>query len=115
MEPPPRQPEVHDPGFAGRPIRVGGTILGAHRDICAFFHIHDDEYRVLLPFIKDGFENGEKAVHIIDLGRRDDHVRWLRDAGINVAEAQQAGQLELRGWAEAHLRGGSFDKSRSWL
>jgi hypothetical protein len=26
MEPPSRQPEFHDLGFAGRPIRVGGTI-----------------------------------------------------------------------------------------
>jgi hypothetical protein len=43
MKAPPRQPEVDDPGFAGRPIRVGGTILGAHRHICTFFHSHDDE------------------------------------------------------------------------
>ena len=29
---------------------------------CAFFNSDDEEYRVLLPFIKEGFEYGDKAV-----------------------------------------------------
>src|SRR5713226_2021778 len=37
-----------------RLIRIGGTILGSRRHICAFFKSHDDQYGVLLPFIKDG-------------------------------------------------------------
>jgi len=31
MEPPSRQPEFHDLGFAGRPIRVGGTLSAENR------------------------------------------------------------------------------------
>ena len=95
------------------PIRIGGTILGPHRHICAFFNSHDDQYSVLLPFIKDGFKWGEKAVHIINPMRRDEHVRQLRSAGIDVAAAQQNGQLDLLDWTEAHLQGGSFDQSRT--
>ena len=49
------------PEERNRPIRLGGSVLGPPRHICAFFNSHDDEYRVLLPFIKDGFECGEKA------------------------------------------------------
>ena len=41
--------------FADRPIRLGGTILGAHRHLCAFFNGYDDQARELLPFIRDGF------------------------------------------------------------
>ncbi len=98
---------------AGRLIRLGGAILGTHRHICAFFNSHDDQYRVLLPFIKDRFECGEKAVHIIDPQRRDEHVRRLLTAGIDASAVQQAGQLDLREWSEAHLRGGSFDQRRT--
>src|SRR5260370_40295348 len=98
---------------AGRLIRLGGAILGTHRRVCAFFTSHDDQYRVLLPFIKDGFECGEKAVHIIDPQRRDEHVRRLLAAGIDASAAQQAGQLDLREWSEAHLRGGAWDQPRT--
>ncbi len=98
---------------ADRPIRIGGTILGAQRHICAFFKSHDDQYRVLLPFIKDGFKWGEKAVHIVDPTRRDEHLQQLRSAGIDVTAAQQKGQLDLLEWADVHLQGGFFDQNRT--
>jgi hypothetical protein len=93
--------------------RIGGTILRSHRHICGFFNNHDEQFRVLLPFIKEGFQRGEKAVHIIDPMRRDEHVRQLLSAGIDIAAAQRDGQLDLRDWADAHLRGGSFDQERT--
>ena len=36
----------------------------------AFFNIAEDVYHVLLPFIRDGLECGEKAVHTVDPRRR---------------------------------------------
>jgi hypothetical protein len=65
---------------SSRPIRLAGSILGPPRHICAFFNNPDNEYRVLLPFIKDGLELSEKAVH----NRRDDHLRRLNVADIDV-------------------------------
>jgi len=64
------------------------------RHICAFFNSHDEEYRVLLPFIKDGLEAGEKVVHTVDPQRRDEHFQRLASAGIDVAAARDSGQLE---------------------
>jgi hypothetical protein len=48
------------------PIRFAGSDLGAQRHICAFFHSSDEAYRVMLPFIKDGFDCGHKSFHVID-------------------------------------------------
>lgn len=87
--------------------------LGVHRHVCGFFSSRDDEYRMLLPFIHDGITAGEKAVHIIDPERRDDHVQRLGSAGIDAGAAEENGQLDLREWADAHLRGGSFDQDRT--
>ena len=53
-------------GETEQPIRFAGSALGAQRHVCAFFHSADEEYGVLLPFIKEGFERGEKAFHIVD-------------------------------------------------
>jgi hypothetical protein len=36
---------------------------------------------VLLSFIKDGFERGDKAFRIVDLELRDRHLRRLESAG----------------------------------
>jgi hypothetical protein len=51
-------------------VHLAGATLGEHRRICAFFHSADEDYRVLLPFIKEGLRRGEKAYHpIIDAMR----------------------------------------------
>lgn len=94
------------------PIRFAGSALGAQRHICAFFHSSDEEYQVILPFIKDGFECGHKALHVVDPNLRREHRQRLVAAGIDVAKAEQTGQFELREWADAYLRDGRFDQDR---
>ena len=94
------------------PIRFAGSELGEARHVCAFFNSADEEYRVLLPFIKDGFECGHKAVHVVNPGRRHDHLERLTAVGIDIASTQRSGQLELRTNVEAYLRDGRFDQDR---
>jgi hypothetical protein len=97
---------------AAQPIRFAGSHLGESRHVCAFFHNADEEYRVMLPFIKDGFECGDKAVHIVSPNRRSDHLKRLAAVGIDSTSAEQSGQLELLNNTEAYLRDGCFDQDR---
>jgi hypothetical protein len=94
------------------PIPFAGAQLGETRHVCAFFNGSDEAYRVLLPFIKDGFACGDKAVHVINPGERCDHLQRLAAAGIDAAAAEASGQLELRTNTEAYLRDGRFDQGR---
>jgi hypothetical protein len=93
-------------------IRFAGSELSGQRHICAFFHSADDEYRVVLPFIKDGFECGHKAFHVVDPKLCEEHRNRLKSAGIDVAAAEESDQLDLRNWDEVYLRDGRFDKDR---
>ena len=95
-----------------KPVRLAGSVLGRSRHVCAFFDSKNDEYRVLLPFIKDGFEQGDKAFHIVDQNHRAEHLRRLKEAGIDVDEAEVSGQLEVRRWEDAYLLDGHFDQDR---
>lgn len=95
-----------------RTVRLAGTELGRSRHVCAFFHSKDEEYRVLLPFIKEGFEQGDKAFHIIKDDHRPEHRRRLKQAGVAVEEAERNGQLEVRRWEDAYLQDGHFDQNR---
>ena len=56
------------------PIRFAGSVLSAKRHICGFFRTPEEEYQLLLPFIKEGIERGEKAFHVVDPKMRDEHV-----------------------------------------
>jgi hypothetical protein len=94
------------------PISLAGSRLGEIRHVCAFFNSDDEEYRVLLPFIKDGFECGDKAVHIVNPAQHHDHLRRLAGIGIDTAAAQQSGQFELLSNTETYLRDGRFDQDR---
>ena len=94
------------------PIPFAGSQLSESRHVCAFFNSDDEQYRVLLPFIKDGFDCGDKAVHVVNPDQRDDHLRRLAAAGIDTAAAEQRGQFELRTNTEAYLRDGRFDQDR---
>jgi hypothetical protein len=94
------------------PVRLAGSQLDETRHVCAFFNSDDEEYRVLLPFIKDGFECGDKAVHVLCPDQRHDHLRRLTSVGIDSTVAEQSGQLEIRINTEAYLREGRFDQDR---
>ncbi len=99
-------------GESEQPIRFAGATLGSKRHVCAFFNSPDEEYRVLLPFIKEGFERGEKAFHIVDPELREEHLRRLESAGIDVDAAEKDGRFELCNWADAYLREGHFDQDK---
>lgn len=92
-----------------RPIRFAGSVLGAQRHVCAFFHNPDEQYRVLLPFIKEGFECGDRAFHVVDPKLREEHLRRLESAGIVVTATQHRRQLEVATVEETFLRNGRFN------
>jgi hypothetical protein len=94
------------------PISFAGCQLGEVRHICAFFNSDDEEYRVLLPFIKEGLEHGDKAIQVVNPQQRDAHLRRLAAAGIDPEVAQESGQLEIKINTEAYLRDGKFDQDR---
>src|SRR3954451_10437050 len=96
-------------------LRIAPNALdGTNRHICAFFNGMDEHYRVLQSFISDGFDQGDRAFHLIDPKRREDHLKRLRDAGIDVEVATGSGQLEVDPWEDRPLHGERFDQD-VWL
>jgi MEDS: MEthanogen/methylotroph, DcmR Sensory domain len=88
--------------------------LGENRHVCAFFNSLDEQHRVLNSFIKEGFDQGDKAFHLVDPERREEHLRRLADAGIDVETAMVSGQLEVHPWQDGPLRDGRFDQD-TWI
>lgn len=94
------------------PVRFAGFELRQRRHVCAFFNGNEEAYRVLTPFITDGFGCGHKAVHLVNPGERAAHLERLKRAGIDTLAAEESGQLELRINTDAYLSDGHFDQDR---
>lgn len=91
-------------------IRLAGSPLKERAHICAFLHRSEELQHLLLPFIKEGLDLGEKALHTVDPRQREAHIRWLRSAGMDVDSAHNNRQVEVLDWTESHLRDGRFDQ-----
>jgi AcrR family transcriptional regulator len=92
-------------------IRLAGEDLGEHRHVCALVDGPSDAYELLLPFILDGFADGDRAFHIVDPETRAAHLERLAAAGIDVTAATESRQLEIATWTDSYLMGGKFDRS----
>jgi hypothetical protein len=94
------------------PVSLAGSELGHVRHVCAFFNNDDEQYRVLLPFIRDGFARGDKSVHVVNPDQREDHLQRLAGAGIDAESARRTGQFELKTNTDTYLVDGRFDQDR---
>jgi hypothetical protein len=95
-----------------QPISLAGSQLSEVRHVCAFFANDDEEYRVLLPFIREGLSRGDKTVNVVNPEAREDHLQRLTQAGIDSAAPLESGQLQIRINTEVYLRDGRFDQDR---
>ena len=102
--------EGHIMKATAAPIPFAGSVLTEYRHVCAFFSSPQEEYATILPFVLDGLQRGERAYHVLRSPYREKHLEELRNAGIDVASAQQRHQLEVTTAEETYLRGGTFNE-----
>jgi hypothetical protein len=92
-------------------VQIGQSTLQCPCHACAFFHSRDEEYELLLPFSKSGEEAGQRLFQVVDKAHREERRQRLAEAGLNVDKAERDGQLEIRSWEGAYLRGARFDQN----
>lgn len=93
-----------------RGVHLAGNTLRHCCHACAFFRDREEEFSVLLPFAREGFDRGDRLFQIVDARHRPERLRGLADAGMAADEADPAGQVEVRPWEEAYQRGGRFNQ-----
>lgn len=93
-----------------KPVTLAGSPLTHSCHVCAFFHTQEEKYQVLMPFIREGFEKGDRAFHIVNENQRAEHIRRLEQEGIDTTAAEAEGRLEVRHWQETYIKDGRFDQ-----
>lgn len=85
----------------------GETFVGPMH-ICGFFDSEEERYDVILPYIKEGLENNEEVINILESTSHRDHCDRLAKVGIAVDDKIASHQLKILSADETYLRGGSF-------
>jgi hypothetical protein len=94
------------------PVTLCGRRLSGSQHICAFFDSRDEQYRILNPYFREGLENGEEVVTVVEAAFRDEHLRRLRAGGVPADSAAQTGQLKLRSSEDTYVPDGVFAAER---
>jgi hypothetical protein len=89
-------------------VNLCGQSLDRPGHICAFFDSREQEYETLIPYFRDGVNEGELVFNIVDRSRFDDHVGRLGAGGLVLDQ----GAMSVRTSEETYLEGGAFDMEK---
>jgi hypothetical protein len=93
-------------------ICLCGEHLSGPLHVCAFFDSRDEQYEILLPWLKEGIDRKEEVLTILSEGLHSDHCSRLSQAGINVKEAVENKQLKIVASENSYLYDDSFAAQR---
>lgn len=91
------------------PVHLAGCTMQRHH-VCAFFDSTKQEDATMLPFLREGIEQGERSFCIVDPDGLGAYAARLTGAGIPVQDRIKGKQLEIRPWNDAYLREDRFDQ-----
>jgi hypothetical protein len=93
-------------------VTLCGETLPGPLHVCAFFDSREEQYEILLPWLKEGITNNEEVLTILAGDSHKDHCTRLSNAGIPVEEAISRKQLKIVATEDSYLQGGSFTAER---
>ncbi|MGQ0644323.1 MAG: MEDS domain-containing protein [Elusimicrobiota bacterium] len=97
----PRNGKVSAVHLAGRPV-------GAVRHVCLFHRGAEERDSIILSFLKEGYEGGDKLLQILEEKERAAFLDGMAKAGI-PAETMDKGQMVIAPVSETYLKGGDFN------
>ncbi len=86
---------------------ISALRLGDH--LCIIYHTDEEHRTILTEYLQEGLDAGERVVYIVDARTAQVIRGYLRDAGVNVAAAEERNQLVFLTHDDAYMRQGVFD------
>jgi hypothetical protein len=96
---------------AKRPTLCGKPLEGSLH-VCAFVDSRDQQYELLLPFLREGMNCEECLLNIVAPENRADHVERLMQGGIDADALVAEARLLLLSFEDTYLKDGCFSADR---
>lgn len=88
---------------------LAGSALTCPCHICALYQSAEEQYALLIPYVKEGVDAGDRIISFVAPYELDERVNRFRRAGIDVDGLERQGRLEIVSWDQVYLREGYFD------
>src|ERR1044072_2417322 len=95
-------------------VHLCGETLEGARHICAFFDSREEQYEILMPYFKEGLENNEEVITILESETHPDHCSRLEKVGMPLKETMENGPLKILSSEETYLQGSTFASERMY-
>ena len=83
--------------------------LKPHDHLCLIYESVEEWAETIVPFILSGIERGEKCIYVIDSSTAQQVKTIFQQAGLDVAAAENRGQLVIVHERDTYTRHGFFD------
>lgn len=100
-----------DDGKLEDPVICGQAIHGK-KHMCAFVDSRDEQYEILMPFLRQGFEQSDRIICIVDGDHAEDHRCRCREVGINLEAHEASGKAPALNFEDTYLIDGHFSAER---
>jgi len=77
--------------------------------LCSFYENKMEQFQIVLPFLKEGLDRGEKCLYVADENTVAEIKAGLLMHGVDVGRYLMSGQLSIITKKQAYLREGEFD------
>jgi MEDS: MEthanogen/methylotroph, DcmR Sensory domain len=93
-------------------VTICGETLNCPVHVCAFFDSREEQYEVLVPWLKEGIDHKEEVFTILSGSLHNDHCSRLAHSGIPVQEAINNKQLKVVASEDTYLQEDNFAAQR---
>jgi len=96
-------------GAGGKGLPRSLEELGPGDHLCCIYGSEEEHRALLVPFLRQGLQRGEKVIYITDAHTAEEVLGWLEEDGWEVGGLLGSGRLTVLTREDAYMRGGSFD------
>ena len=83
--------------------------LNVHDHICSIYNTKEEQFSVIVPFIKIGLERGEKCIYAVNDNTAHEVQVAMQTGGIDTDSALKSGALSILNRQEFFLKQGPFE------
>ena len=83
--------------------------LNVHDHICSIYETKEEQFSIIVPFIKIGLERGEKCIYVVNDNTAHEVQDAMQTGGIDTDSALKSGSLSILNRQEYFLKQGPFE------
>lgn len=91
---------------------ICGQVIHGRKHMCAFVDSREEQFEILMPFLRQGFAQSDIILSILDPDHADDYQSRCAKAGIDLATHEASGKAPVCRFENTYLKDGKFSADR---